>query len=391
MISTTDVVIVGAGPYGLSLAANLRARGIGFRIFGDSMRFWRDMPIGINLKSFAFATSISIPAKGHSFDEWCRRNGLEDFEPCTMQSFAAYGLDIQERFVPELEQTMVAHVERLPQGFETTLASGEAIRSRRVLVCTGLSGLEHIPEVLKGLGRELMRHTAFISDYSEFRNKRVAVIGGGASAIEAGALVHEAGGTSEVFVRGPEVVFHRRTPRTRPWLERLREPISALGGSRKGWILEHFPSIVHYLPQDRRMRLFRNYLGPASPWWIKDRVVGKFSINLAQEVVGVNARREGVLLAVRDARNAIKNFEVDYVIAGTGYDADIKRVSFLGDILRNSIRNIEGAPRLNPNFESSVPGLHFVGPLSALSFGPLFRFVAGAPFAARRLSHHLAK
>jgi FAD-dependent urate hydroxylase len=236
-----------------------------------------------------------------------------------------------------------------------------------------------------------MRHTASISDYSEFRNKRVAVIGGGASAIEAGALVHEAGGTSEIFVRGPEVIFHSRTPRTRPWLARLREPISALGASRKGWILQNFPLIAHYLPHDRRMRLFRGYLGPESPWWIKDRVVGKVSINLEREVVGVNLRRDGVLLEVRDAQNIIKEFEVDYVIAGTGYDADIKRVPFLGDALRNSIESIEGAPSLNTNFESSVPGLHFVGPLSGMSFGPLFRFVAGAPFAARRLSRYLAQ
>jgi thioredoxin reductase len=236
-----------------------------------------------------------------------------------------------------------------------------------------------------------MRHTAFISEYSEFRNKRVAIIGGGASAIEAGALVHEAGGSSQVFVRGPEVIFHRRTLRTRPWLERLREPISALGASREGWVLEHFPLIYHYLPQDRRMRLYTGFLGAAAPWWIKDRIVGKVSINLGQEVVGVNVRREGVLLAARDSQNTIKEFEVDYVIAGTGYEANIKRVPFFGDVLRNSIRTIEGSPSLDTNFESSVPGLHFAGPLSAMSFGPLYRFVAGASFAARRLSRHLAQ
>lgn len=391
MVDVINVVIVGSGPYGLSLAANLRARGIGFRIFGESMRFWRDMPIGVNLKSFAFATTISIPIRGHSFPEWCRQNGLEDFEPCTMQSFAAYGLDVQKRFVPELEQSLVTRIERAPPDFETTLASGEVIRSRRVVVCTGLSGLEYIPDALRGLGREHMRHTARVPDYSEFRNKRVAVIGGGASAIEAGALVHEAGGTSEVFVRGPKVIFHSRTPRTRPWSARLREPISALGASRKGWILQNFPLIAHYLPYDRRMRLFRGYLGPESPWWIKDRVLGKVSINLEREVVDASVKGDCILLAVRDAQNVIKEFEVDYVIAGTGYDADIDRVPFLGVPLRNGIQTIDGTPSLNSNFESSVRGLHFVGPLSGMSFGPLFRFVAGAPFAARRLSRHFSQ
>src|SRR6202012_224382 len=99
------------------------------------------------------------------------------------------------------------------RGFHITLASGERFSSRKVVSCTGLSGLAHLPEVLRSLRPERMRHTFDISDYSEFRNKTVAVIGAGASAIEAGALVLEAGGSSEVFVRGQEAVFHGRTPR----------------------------------------------------------------------------------------------------------------------------------------------------------------------------------
>jgi hypothetical protein len=391
MISSTDVAIIGSGPYGLSLAANLRARGVGFRIFGESMRFWRDMPTGLNLKSFAFATSISIPETGHSFPEWCRQNSLEDFEPCTMQSFAAYGFDIQKRFVPELEESLATRIERAGPGFETRLESGEVVNSRRVLVCTGLSGLEHIPPVLKELGREHMRHTSSISDYSDFRNKRVAVIGGGASAIEAGALVNEAGGTSEIFVRGPEVIFHTRTPRSRPLWTRFKEPISALGASRRGWVLQKMPLIAYFMPNDRRKRLVQGYLGPESPWWIRDRVVGRVPINLGREVVGAHVTSDGVRLAIRESGSTTKEVEVDYVIAGTGYETDVRRIPFLGDSLKSDIDQIECAPILNSNFESSVPGLHFVGPLSAMSFGPLFRFVAGAPFAARRLSRHLAR
>ncbi len=231
MIDSTDVAIIGAGPYGLSLAANLRARGVGFRIFGHAMRFWRSMPDGLNLKSFAFATNISVPERGYSFPEWCRQHALEDFEPCTMQSFAAYGLEMQQRFVPELQEVLATRIERSARDFEITLASGDTLRARRVVVCTGLSGLEHIPAALRGLGPAHMQHTTSIEDYSGFRGKRVAVIGGGASAIEAGALVHEAGGHAEVFVRRPKVIFHERTPRARPLLARITDPISVLGQS----------------------------------------------------------------------------------------------------------------------------------------------------------------
>ena len=46
-------------------------------------------------------------------------------------------------------------------------------------------------------------------------------------------------------------------------------------------------------------------------------------------------------------------------------------------------------PILSRNFEASVPGLYFVGPASANSFGPLARFACGAGFTAKRLARHL--
>jgi FAD-dependent urate hydroxylase len=243
------------------------------------------MPVGVNLKSLAFATSIPVPKSGHSFPTWCRLHGLEDFEPCTMQSFSAYGLEIQKQFVPDLEEVLVTNVSLRAGGFEVALSSGERLCSRKVVVCTGLSELAQIPGVLRALGPDLMRHTFDISDYSEFRNKTVAVIGAGASAVEAGALVCEAGGSSEVFVRGREAVFHGRTPSVRPLWERIKNPMTVLGAGRDNWVLQQLPLSVHMLPRERRTRFVKRYLGPASPWWIKDRVLGKVPIHVRHEVV----------------------------------------------------------------------------------------------------------
>jgi cation diffusion facilitator CzcD-associated flavoprotein CzcO len=391
MAQDTDVTIIGAGPYGLGLAAHLRARGISFRIFGESMRFWRDMPIGVNLKSLAFATNISVPRGGQSFPEWCVEHGLEDFEPCTMQSFAAYGREMQQRFVPDLEEVLVTRVEMQDRQFQITLVTGEHFSSRRVVVCTGLSGLSHVPGELQGLGPAQMRHTFDLSNYSDFRNKSVAVIGAGASAIEAGALVHEAGGSSEVFVRAPEAIFHGRSPRVRPLWQRIKEPTTVLGTSRRSWLLQHLPLSVHRLPRERRTRFVKGYLGPASPWWIQERVLGKVPIHVRQELIESRTSGNQVQLRFKDSEGRVKITEVDFVIAGTGYDVNVARLKFLDPQLIGSIQCIERAPALNSYFESSVAGLYFVGPLSFMCFGPLFRFVTGAevaaPRIARRLSH----
>ena len=388
----TEVAVIGAGPYGLSLAAHLRADGVRYRIFGESMRFWRDMPVGVNLKSLAFATSIPVPKSGFSFPHWCRKHGLEDFEPCTMQSFAAYGLEIQKQFVPDLEEVLVTNVSLRDGGFDVTLSSGELLQSRKVVVCTGLSGLASIPPVLRDLGPDRMRHTFDISDYNEFRNKTVAVVGAGASAIEAGALVCEAGGSSEVFVRGEQVTIHGRTPRERPLWQRLKNPMTVLGPGRDNWVVQHLPLSVYLLPRERRTRFVKRYLGPASPWWIKDRVVGKVPIHLRHELVEVDTAGQRVQLKLMDGeRGSLRNVEVDFVIAGTGYDADVSRLKFLDRKILDCIHRIEGAPNLSINFESSIRGLYFLGPLSFMCFGPLFRFVTGADVTAGRLARRLGR
>jgi FAD-dependent urate hydroxylase len=386
----TDVAIIGAGPYGLSLAAHLRARGAKYRIFGEAMRFWRNMPVGVNLKSLAFATSIPVPKSGYSYPNWCRQHGLEDFEPCTMQSFSAYGLEIQKQFVPDLQEVLVTNVGLWDGGFEVALSSGERLHSRKVVVCTGLSGLAQIPDVLRELGPDRMRHTFDISDYSEFRDKTVAVIGAGSSAIEAGALVREAGGHSEVFVRGQEAIFHGRTPRVRPLWERIKNPMTVLGAGRDNWVLQQLPLSVHMLPRERRTRFVKRYLGPASPWWIKDRVLGKVPIHVRHEVVEAGNAGQRVQLKMRDGEGSLRNVEVDFVIAGTGFDVNVSRLKFLDPEISDRIHRIEGAPTLDINFESSVPGLHFTGPLSFMCFGPLFRFVTGAEVTVRRLARRLS-
>jgi pyridine nucleotide-disulfide oxidoreductase len=390
MQGVVDVAIVGAGPYGLSLAAHLRARGVKHRICGEAMRFWRDMPVGINLKSFAFATNIAVPERGHSFPDWCRRHGLEDYEPCTMQSFAAYGMEMRERFVPHVEEELATNIAGNGKEFEVALANNDSIRARHVVVCTGLSNLKRVPENLQNLGSDLLRHTADISDYSVYRQKKVAVIGAGASAIEAGALVNEAGGAAEIFVRGQHAVIHGRTPKERPLWRKIKEPVSVLGVSRQSWVLQHVPLLVHCMPKERRVRFVKGYLGPAAPWWIKDRVIGKVPIHLQHEVVRAEAVQGGLRVSVRDQSNNLRSEDFDCIIAGTGFAMEVRRLPFLSRGLVEQIRCTESAPDLNRKFESSVRGLHFLGPLSYMSFGPLFRFAAGAGYAAPMLARYFS-
>jgi FAD-dependent urate hydroxylase len=108
-------------------------------------------------------------------------------------------------------------------------------------------------------------------------------------------------------------------------------------------------------------------------------------------VVDVGSAGQRVRLKMRNGDGSSRNVEADFVIAGTGYDADVSRLKFLDPEISDRIDRIERAPTLNIDFESSVRGLHFVGPLSFMCFGPLFRFVTGAEVTARRLARRLSR
>ncbi|MGA2564246.1 MAG: monooxygenase FAD-binding protein, partial [Steroidobacteraceae bacterium] len=82
--------------------------------------------------------------------------------------------------------------------------------------------------------------------------------------------------------------------------------------------------------------------------------------------------------------------EVDHIIAATGYKVAISRLEFIDQAIQSCIRAVADTPILSRHFESSVPGLYFIGIAAANSFGPLLRFAYGARFAAQRVARRLS-
>jgi hypothetical protein len=145
------------------------------------------------------------------------------------------------------------------------------------------------------------------------------------------------------------------------------------------------------MPEGWRTRFVNSHLPAEGAWWLRPRVDNLIPTDLNTSVVEASATNGRVALRLRNSADGSESaLQVDHVIAGNGYDINVDRLSFMDPKLRGSIERIERSPRLNARFESTVPGLHFVGPMSAMSFGPLFRFVVGAGYTARTVSTHLA-
>jgi hypothetical protein len=145
------------------------------------------------------------------------------------------------------------------------------------------------------------------------------------------------------------------------------------------------------MPQWFRLEVVRRHLGPAAGWFIKDLVVGHVAFHLGFNVVQADIQNGRVQLQLASSDGAQRTLVTDHVISGTGYRVDLRRLAFLNPGLLAGIRSIENTPVLSMNFESSVPGLYFVGTTSANSFGPMARFAYGARFTARRLARHLGR
>jgi cation diffusion facilitator CzcD-associated flavoprotein CzcO len=275
--------------------------------------------------------------------------------------------------------------------FELTLATGEHLNARRVVIAVGLTYFPRVPEVLAGLPADRLSHTWGPKNFDAFAGKGVVVVGGGSSALETAALLHEHGVSVRVLVRGQVSWGSRgRKEAERGWVDRVRMPISSLGHGRENWILQHIPWLMHYLPADRRIAFTRRHLGPAPAWWLRERIEGQFDIRLKSTVQEARVQGDKVALVVREAGGGEQALEVDHVFAGTGYQVDVDRIPFIDKGLAGQVERYERAPKLSRYFESSVKGLYFLGPAAAFSFGPLVRFVAGAEFSVGVLANHLA-
>jgi thioredoxin reductase len=393
MSSAVDVAIIGAGPYGLSLAAHLSASKISYRIFGSPMSSWRNMPNRTWLKSEGFASSLFDPASSFTLARYCQEHSLpyEDVGvPVPIETFVAYGIEFQRRFAAHLEETSVTSVEPVADGFELTTESGEIFRSKRVVVAAGITHFSFMPPMLGALPRESVTHSSDHKDVSKFGGRRVAVIGAGASAIDLAGLLHEAGADTHLIARRSAIAFHDAPTEPRPIAQRVLQPRSGLGLGWRSRLCTDAPLLFHSMPKKIRTRAVQRHLGPAPGWFAKSRFVGRVTSHLGTSMKQANMRGNSVSLTFTQQDNSDHELQFDHIICATGYKVKLQRLGFLDPAIRNQMATADDVPLLTRNFESVVPGLYFIGLASSNSFGPLCRFAYGAKFTSKRLARHLA-
>ncbi len=381
------VIIVGAGPYGLSTAAFLRDAGVDVQVYGRVMEFWEAMPPGMYLRSEYAASNIGDPRQSLSLSAFERRTGHELPRPTPLADFIRYGHWFHEESGIPVDPRLVTRVALGDGGFAVTLEDGETVTAERVIVATGITPFPWRPPLYDELPEHLVSHTAVRHDYASFKGKSVAVVGAGQSALESAALLHEAGAETELLVRRPRIRFLKgeklhNAPRV---IANLLYPSWGVGPPGINWLMGR-PVVFHAMPTGLRDRLAARAIKPAGASWVRARIEG-VKVSYSLTVTAARAEGENVRLELDDGSERL----LDHVLLGTGYRIDVRRYPFLDPALLEGIKITNGYPELSGSYESTVSGLHFVGAPAASSAGPGMRFVSHTAFTARALTRGVVR
>ena len=312
-------------------------------------------------------------------------------QPVPLDGFVRYGQWYQRKAVSDLDHRDITRVESDPKGFKVTLADGETIISKRVVVAAGIGSFARRPREFDDLPASLASHTSRHRDLKEFAGKKVLVVGGGQSALESAALLHESGAETEVVSRSTHVnwlsgwastTLHKRLGKFTRQLLYAPTDVGPAGISQ----LVARPALLQMLPRSVQDKLRKRAVRPAGARWLVERL-RKVQISLSRSVTSASAVGDQASIRLNDGTYRT----ADHVLLGTGYQVDVSKYGFLSAELVRSIKCFNGFPCLKAGLETSVPGLHVLGAPAAWSFGPLMQFVSGTTYASRSLTHHIAK
>ena len=385
--SECQVAIIGAGPYGLAIAAHLISRGIQPHVFGEPMDFWqRQMPRGMLLRSSKRSSNIGAPNVGFGLDDYAAQAGTELGDRIPLEDFVAYGRWFQKGATADSDRRRVSHLVRTSNGFSVLLDDGNRVRTKYVIVAAGIAQFAHIPQVFRHLPPDRAWHSSQHADLQRFSGMRVVVVGAGQSAFESAALLSEGGADVEILVRSRRVIWLsssgvRRLPRT---VLSIVDPGTDVGPLGLDQIAAR-PRLFASLPYSIQAPIAYRCIRPAAASWLRTRV-GRARVTTSTEVTRAAADGKRVRIELSDGSTRL----VDHLLLATGYRVDLSQYAFINQDLLRAISSFQGYPRVSGVFQSSVEGLFFAGAIAALSLGPLFRFVAGTQYCARAISQAIA-
>ncbi len=370
----SELLVVGAGPYGLGIAAYARTLGLDPLLVGSSMAFWREeMPHGMFLRS-SWDWHYD-PNCVYTIEAWMRETGRtkESLDPFPLADYLEFAVWFEQVAGLRPVDLAIQRIDTRPDGtFDAVFANGFTVNAASVVLALGFAHFAYVPDELRVvLPAHNVEHTAHYVDFSDAPGTRYAIIGGRQSAYEWTALLHEAGAASV------DVIHRHRTPRFAPADWSWTAPVVERIATHPQWFRELDDA-------QKRKVAFRLWLEGRSklePWLAPRLAHPTIRSRPGRTVAGSSDGADGAISLTLDNGDTL---EVDKVVLATGYRTNIANVPMLaaGNLLEQ-IEAANGAPVLDSTFQTSVPGLYATSMMATRDFGPLFAFTVAVRASSR--------
>lgn len=369
----TDVVIIGTGPYGISIANELYHRNVDFMIIGKTFELWQEHTLDtMAIRSDWHTSEIYDPDHKYDFKEFLKKH-YEDYDRILrdripVDIFRSYLDYVEENLPYDVIEGYVTKLSRKNNGFHVEVGH-ELITAKKVIVATGIGAHIHIPESIQALGDDHYIHTWHTNTCKDWKGQDILVIGNGQSAGE--TIVQLKEDNRLTWVRRKAPIFYS---------EPLNLPVPVFN-----FILKVSP-YFYYLPRKIKEIFGKKYVIATITPDLEEGLMGEDVDRHFNDAMELNLEiREGKVYS----QKLDKTF--DQVIAATGYRYDVEHLTFIDERLRKKVRTIKGIPALNFDFLSSVPHLYFVGGISEPTYGPAQRFIMGSSHAAIRMGKVISR
>ncbi|WP_414502680.1 NAD(P)-binding domain-containing protein [Zymobacter sp. IVIA_5232.4 C2] len=311
-----DVVVIGAGMAGLAVAAALQLQGVHAVLYDRAARDyegpWATIARMETLRSPKHLTGPALGLPSLTFRAWYEAqfgreawDALDKIPRLQWMDYLRWYRRVLKLEVRN-EHELISLVPRDDGVTVLTLSHrGErhTVLARHVVLALGMDafGGPSLPDVVRDVPQRYWSHTSAPLDYAALKGKRVAVVGGSASAMDAAATSLEAGASDvEILIRRPDFPrFNRTKGVSNPG---FRQGYAALPDAWK-WQLEHALLTEQIAPpHGSTLRVSRH----DNVWF-----------NFSSPVTRIRPRQHDVLVHTPKG-----DIAVDHVILATGYRLD---------------------------------------------------------------------
>ena len=376
----TDLLIIGAGPFGLALAAQAANDRIEHVIVGKPMEFWREnMPKGMFLRS---ACDWHLdPLNIDTIDAFLSTQGKtsKDVEPLSLDFYLSYVDWFRQQ---KNIQPLPIYVEKLDTSanndrFISTTINGDTISAKHVALAPGFKHFANAPsELVARLPQDRYQHTSTFIDFTNAKGKRFLIIGGRQSAYEWAALLLESSASAvHLSHRHPSPAF---AVADWSWVNKLVDQIA----EDPSW----FRRLSQTEKDDISQRMWAEGRLKLEPWLEPRLKDNRLRLWPQTHLVSCTETPTGELETVLSNGETIT---IDQVVLATGYKVDIARLPILSPNLLARLETRNGFPALDDHFETSVPGLFITSMPAMQDFGPFFGFTISVRTSAKLIGQRL--